>query len=163
MKISIKIILLSVLSLGLFSCEQERLQPELETAEGGGTLTEYLAYTIGSTDAATDIYGRVVFWKESAVGQTFVQVSLYNTPETEMLPVSILDGAIGDESSISLSLYDVDGSTGELSDSKFYVITDSSFYDSIMTLDAHINIYDGSGTILSAGDLGSNMDPVESN
>ncbi|MDV7139836.1 hypothetical protein R3X28_13160 [Maribacter sp. TH_r10] len=163
MKISLRNIFIILLGVGLFSCEQDRLEPELEAAEGGGTLTSYMAYTISSVDDDSDVYGRVVFWNEPTLSQTFIQVSLYNTPDSEMLPVSILNGAIGDESSVSFSTYDVDGSTGELSDSKFYVVTDDSFYDSLMTLDAHINIYDSSGTILAAGDIGSNADPVESN
>ncbi|MDE3742579.1 hypothetical protein [Maribacter polysaccharolyticus] len=163
MKISFRNIFIILLSIGLFSCEQDRLEPELETAEGGGTLSSYMAYTISSVDAATDVYGRVVFWEEPTLSRTLIQVSLYNTTDSELLPVSILDGAIGDESSVLMSIYDVDGSTGELDESKFYTVTDTDFYESLSTLDAHINIYDSTGTILAAGDIGSNADPVESN
>ncbi len=133
MKISFRNIFIILLSIGLYSCEQDRLEPELETAEGGGTLSSYMAYTISSVDAATDVYGRVVFWEEPTLSRTLIQVSLYNTTDSELLPVSILGGAIGDESSVLMSIYDVDGSTGELDESKFYTVTDTDFYESLST------------------------------
>ena len=48
---------------------------------------------------------------------------------------------------------------------KFFVITDTDFYDSIMTLDAHVSISlsPSDDTIVATGDLGINADPVETN
>ncbi|NJB71678.1 hypothetical protein GGR42_002140 [Saonia flava] len=149
------------LIISTFSCEHERLEPVLTTAEGGGTLTKFIAYTIESVDAGTDIYGRVVFWEDTA-GQTLVQVSVYNTVAGEMYPTSIMMGDIGMETSTMLDLYDVSGDSGELSDTKFYAITDTSFYDTVPTMDSHINVYSGT-TIVAAGSLGINAEPVESN
>ena len=149
------------LIISTLSCEQERLEPVLTTAEGGGTLTKFTAYSIESVDADTDINGRVVFWEDTA-GQTLVQVSVYNTTAGEMYPASIMMGDIGMETTSIVDLYDVSGDTGELSDTKFYAITDTSFYDSVPTMDSHINILSGS-TIVATGGLGINAEPVESN
>lgn len=159
------IILIFTLALGITSCEQERLEPVLTTAEGGGTLNTFMAYTIESTDPmGSNVYGRVVFYK-TTLSQTLVQVSLYNTIDDIMHPAMILSGAVGDETTTMTELDNVDGSTGEFSSSKFFVITDESYYDSISDLDAHINIYLSSAdnTIVASGNIGANAEPVESN
>ncbi|WP_209404543.1 hypothetical protein [Pseudozobellia sp. WGM2] len=159
------IILILTLTIGLTSCEQERLEPVLTTAEGGGTLNTYMAYTIESTDPmGSNVYGRVVFYK-TTLDQTLVQVSLYNTIDEIMHPAIILSGAVGDETTTMTELDDIDGSTGEFSSSKFFVVTDESYYDSLADLDAHINIYLSSAddTIVASGDIGANAEPVETN
>ncbi|MBT2162097.1 hypothetical protein [Zobellia barbeyronii] len=159
------IILIFTVALGLLSCEQERLEPVLTTAEGGGTLSTYLAYTIESTDpSGSNVYGRVVFYK-TTLNQTLVQVSLNNTVEDLMHPALILDGAIGTETTTVTTLDTVDGSTGEFASSKFFVITDETYYDAIETMDTHINIYLSAtdDTIVASSDLGLNAEPVESN
>jgi len=63
----------------------------------------------------------------------------------------------------------------EFGESKFYVIDDSVFgededgaafvfYDNLSNIDAHVNIYDEDGTtIIAAGGIGVNADPVDSN
>jgi hypothetical protein len=147
------------------SCESDKLDANLTTAEGGGTLTSYIAYTLDATDpSGTNVYGRVVFWKNS-LEQTLVQVSMYNTVSEEIYPALILDGNIGTEVSTLEDLGAISGDTGELSESKFYVINDTTFYDSIVTLDAHLNIYvsDTDSTIVASGGLGANATPVEQN
>ncbi|PKA97072.1 hypothetical protein B0O79_0720 [Flavobacteriaceae bacterium MAR_2009_75] len=159
------IILILTLTIGFTSCEQERLEPVLTTAEGGGTLNTYMAYTIESTDPmGSNVYGRVVFYN-TTLDQTLVQVSLYNTIDEIMHPAIILSGAVGDETTTMTELDDIDGSTGEFSSSKFFVVTDESYYDSLADLDAHINIYLSSAddTIVASGDIGANAEPVETN
>lgn len=159
------ILLVAFISIGLVSCEQERLEPILTTAEGGGTLTEYIAYSVESTDpGGSNVYGRVVFWKNS-LDQTLVQIALYNTIEDGTHPAVILSGPVGDETTTMMELDDVSGDTGEFSSSKFFVVTDTSFYDSIMDMDAHINIYlsESDPTIVATGGLGANAEPVETN
>lgn len=162
----IKNILLTIVAtLGLFSCEQERLDPILTTAEGGGTLSEYMAYTIASTDpAGSNVNGRIVFWKDN-LDQTLVQVSLYNTIPDLKHPALIMDGMIGTGTTTMVALDDISGDTGELDSSKFFIITDTAFYDSITEMDAHINIYlsDTDATIVASGDLGLNAEPIETN
>lgn len=165
MKTYIKHIAIFILAIGLFSCEQERLEPILTTAEGGGKLTNFMAYTIDSTDpTGSNVYGRIVFWKNT-LNQTLVQVSLYNTVNGLMHPALILDGPVGSEGSTMVTLDNVSGDTGELASSKFFVIADTSFYDSITAMDSHINIYLSTtdSTIVATGGLGINADPVESN
>ncbi|MBC6998294.1 hypothetical protein [Cytophaga sp. FL35] len=159
------IILIFILALGITSCEQERLEPVLTTAEGGGILNTYTAYTIESTDpTGSNVYGRIVFYK-STLDQTLVQVSLYNTIDEIMHPAIILGGAIGDETMALTELDAIDGSTGEFSSNKFFVITDESYYDAISSLDAHINIYLSSAddTIVATGNIGANAEPVDMN
>lgn len=162
----IKNIVIVTMVFGLFiSCEQERLAPVLTTAEGGGTLDEYIAYSIMPTDAMTaDVNGRIVFYK-TTLSETLVQLSLYNTIDGEMHPALIVDGAAGMGTSTVVTLDDVSGSTGEFMTNKFFVITDTDFYDSIMTLDAHVSISlsPSDDTIVATGDLGINADPVETN
>ncbi len=149
----------------IFSCEQERLEAELEAAPGGGTLTEFLAYTIESTDPdGSNVYGRIVFWKDK-LNRTLVQVSLYNTIPDLLHPALILGGSIDSAGSTLITLANVSGNSGELSGSKFYIITDTAFYNNIDSLDAHINIYLSSSddTIVASGNLGANASPVASN
>ncbi|MEO9891419.1 hypothetical protein [Aurantibacter sp.] len=158
------IILIISISLGILSCEQERLDPVLTTAEGGGTLNTYYAYTLDSTDPMGDnVYGRVVFYK-TTLDQTLVQISLYNTDEAVSYPALVIDGAVGTEMTTSMTFDNIDGATGEFTESKFYVIADTAFYDSIMDLDAHVNIYMPSDdSIVASGNIGMNADPVETN
>ncbi|WP_423997442.1 hypothetical protein [Maribacter sp. IgM3_T14_3] len=162
----IKNILLLTLVFGLLvSCEQERLEPVLTTADGGGTLNTYTAYTIESTDPmGSNVYGRVVFYK-TTLDQTLVQISLYNTIDGIMHPALILDGPSGTGTTTSITLDNIDGSSGEFSSSKFFVITDETFYDSLGMLDAHVSIYlsTDDDTIVATGDIGTNADPVETN
>lgn len=165
MKKYIKNIVLFLSVVTLLSCEQERLDPELSTAEGGGRLNTYTAYTIDSTDpAGSNVYGRIVFYK-TTIAQTLVQVSLYNTVPGLLHPAILLEGPVGTEGTTMVTLDVVSGDTGELNDSKFFVITDTSFYDSLMDMDSHINIYlsDADSTIVASGNLGANAEPVESN
>ena len=159
------ILLLTMIFALLISCEQERLDPVLTTAEGGGTLDNYIAYSVMSTDPmGSNVYGRIVFY-ETTLDQTLVQLSLYNTIDGEMHPALIVDGAADMGSTTIIALDDVSGSTGEFMTNKFFVITDTDFYDSIMTLDAHVSISlsPSDDTIVATGDLGINADPVETN
>lgn len=159
------ILLLTMIFGLLVSCEQERLDPVLTTAEGGGTLDNYIAYSIMSTDPmGSNVYGRIVFY-ETTLDQTLVQLSLYNTIDGEMHPALIVDGAADMGSTTIIALDDVSGSTGEFMTNKFFVITDTDFYDSIMTLDAHVSISlsPSDDTIVATGDLGINANPVETN
>ncbi|MDO6519757.1 hypothetical protein [Zobellia uliginosa] len=154
-----------VVTAGLFSCEQERLDPVLTTAQGGGTLNEYMAYTIASTDpSGSNVYGRIVFWKDN-LERTLVQVSLYNTVPGLKHPALIIEGMVGSGTTTLVELDDVSGDSGELDANKFFIIADTDFYSSIPEMDAHINIYlsDTDDTIVATGDLGANADPVESN
>lgn len=165
MKTYITKLSLVILLIAFCSCEQDKLESAQETAPGGGTLTEFTAYTIESTDPmGANVFGRIVFWKTS-LGQTLVQVSLYNTVTTLMHPALILEGAVGTDVTTMMTLDNVDGETGELSTSKFFIITDTSFYDAIPMMDSHINIYlsPTDNTIVAAGDLGINTTPVDSN
>lgn len=166
MKKYIQSTLLFVLVFTMFSCEQERLEPILTTADGGGTLNEYVAYEIPSTDpTGSNVYGRVVFYK-TTLDQTLVQVSLYNTIDGFMHPALVLEGAAGTSMSTIVALDDIDGSTGEFSSSKFFIITDTAFYDSLegetASLDAHVSIYLSANdeTIVASGDIGINAMPV---
>lgn len=160
-----KISLLTVLLLAFGSCSLERLESAQEVAEGGGTLDTYTAYTIDSTDpTGSNVYGRIVFWKTD-LNQTLVQISLYNTIEDTLHPAVLIDGAVGVGSTVAVSLDDVDGSTGELAANKFFLISDTSFYDSIESLDAHVSISlsPEDSTIVAEGNIGANADPVETN
>lgn len=154
------------LLLILASCDQERLEPVLTAADGGGKMTSFMAYTIG-TESDTDVYGRVVFWKDG-LGRTQVQVSVYNTAIGVSYPVSLVNGSSAMAGGELMSLYDLIGKEanglvfGELGESKFYTITDTAFYDGLPALDAHISIY-SDGSVIASGDIGANADPVEMN
>lgn len=164
-KTIIKPIVYLVALIFIVSCEQERLEAELEVAPGGGTLTTFKAYTIASTDPeGANVYGRIVFWKDN-LSRTLVQVSLYNTIPDLLHPALILGGSADAAGATLIELDTVSGDTGELVSSKFFIITDTAFYDSIDSLDAHINIYLSStdDTIVASGNLGANAEPVASN
>jgi hypothetical protein len=141
----------------LVSCEQTSVEPQLNAAPGGGTLSSYKAYTL-EAQTPGNIYGRVVFWKDNA-SNTLVQVSLYNTTNDTPYPTGLYTGSIGDAGSELISLYAVDGTTGEFGTSKFYVIGDKDFYSSLDELDAHIRITAGA-TLVATGNVGSNSEPV---
>jgi len=141
------------------SCEQDKVEPELNTAPGGGTLSAFKAYTLAATDAQ-DIHGRIVFWKDNA-DNTLVQISLYNTIETDFYPSGIFDGESDEASETELvSLYAVNGATGEFSTSKFFVINDKTFYDELDSFDAHVQVFLGDDAI-AIGDVGVNATPVD--
>ena len=160
-KIGILILLLTVLS----SCDLEPLESAQEVAAGGGTLDTYTAYTIASTDPeGTNVNGRIVFWKTD-LNQTLVQISLFNTVPDILHPALIVDGAAGVGTTVMMPLDEVNGTTGELSDNKFFLIADTAFYDSVTSLDAHVSIRLSAAddTIVATGNLGTNADPVETN
>ncbi|UII22864.1 hypothetical protein [Fulvivirga ligni] len=162
---SLTLIIFTVATTIVFSsCEHERLEPVTTTADGGGTISSFLAYNIDSVGGqSTNIYGRVVFYKDNA-NNTLVQLALYNTMSGSEYPVSIVSGAKGSETEEILSLYDIKGDTGEFGESKFYVIGDPDYFSSISAMDAHINVYlsEDKNTIAASGDFGVNNDPVES-
>ncbi|KKM24258.1 hypothetical protein LCGC14_1606900 [marine sediment metagenome] len=166
MKKYIQSILLLAVAFIMFSCEQERLDPILTTADGGGTLNEFVAYDIASTDpTGSNVYGRVVFYK-TTLEQTLVQISLYNTVDNLMHPALVLEGPAGTATATLLALDDIDGNTGEFSSSKFFVITDTAFYDSLegesASLDANVSIFLSAddNTIVASGDIGINAMPI---
>lgn len=164
MKKYIKNIVLFLSVVTLLSCSQERLEPVLTTAEGGGTLNTYTAYTINSTDPmGSNVYGRIVFYK-TTLDQTLVQLSLYNTVDDIMHPAVIVEGEAGTGTTTMMALANVNGTLGEFTD-KFFVITDTAFYDSIMDLDSHVSVSlsPDDATIVATGDIGTNADPVDSN
>jgi len=147
------------------SCDLERLESAQSVAEGGGTLDTFTAYTIESTDpAGSNVFGRIVFWKTD-LDQTLVQISLYNTVADILHPAILKDGAAGVGTATMMTLDEVDGSTGELSDSKFFLIPDTAYYDSITMLDAHVSISlsPTDATIVATGNLGINAEPIDSN
>jgi len=141
------------------SCEQDKVEPEMSAAPGGGTITTFKAYTLSSADA-NDIYGRIVFWKDNT-GGTLVQISLYNTIETDVYPSGIFAGESDDASGTELiSLYPINGETGEFSTSKFFVIPDKTFYDGLETYDAYVQVLLGDDAV-AIGDVGMNAAPVD--
>ncbi|MBD1259186.1 hypothetical protein HZY62_01185 [Maribacter polysiphoniae] len=159
------IIVAIIVTASLISCEQERLDPVLTTAEGGGTLTEYMAYTIASTDpGGSNVNGRIVFWKDN-LDRTLVQISLYNTIPGIKHPALMMDGPVGDDTATTLELDVVSGDSGELDTNKFHIIADTEFYTSLPTMDVHLNILmsESDNTIIATGNLGINTEPVETN
>ena len=147
------------------SCQLDRLESAQSAADGGGTIDTFTAYTIDSTDPkGSNVYGRIVFWK-TELDQTLVQISLYNTIEDTLHPAILVDGLAGVGTTTIMTLDDVDGTTGELATSKFYLITDTTFYDSLAELDAHVSVSLSASddTIVAIGDIGANADPVDSN
>lgn len=160
-----KVSILTLLLIAFSSCSLERLESAQEVAEGGGTIDTFTAYTIDSTDPmGSNVYGRIVFWK-TELDQTLVQISLYNTIEDTLHPAVLIDGEVGVGTSVSMTLDDVDGTTGELADNKFFLISDTSYYDSIASLDAHVSISLSSddATVVAEGNIGANAMPVDSN
>jgi hypothetical protein len=157
--------LIAAVLLVFSSCDLERLEAETAAAPGGGTLTEFTAYTIDSTDPdGSNVNGRIVFW-ETSLDQTLVQISLYNTIPGLLHPALVLEGAAGLGGPTMLTLDEVSGDTGELNENKLYLISDTGFYDTITTMDSHISIYlsPSDDTIVATGDLGINAEPVDSN
>ena len=160
-----KLSVFTILLIAFSSCDLERLESAQEVAPGGGTLDTYTAYTINATDPmGSNVNGRIVFWKTD-LDQTLVQISLYNTVPDFLHPALLLEGPVGSGGPIMLTLDEVSGDTGELEENKFYLISDTSFYEGIPAMDSHINIYlsDTDDTIVATGDLGVNADPVETN
>jgi hypothetical protein len=143
--------------LYLTACEQDNVEPELNTAPGGGTLSVYKAYTLSAVQGT--IEGRIVFWKDNAKN-TLVQVSLYNTTSDKFYPSGIYSGKAEDALLTELQpLYSVNGTTGEFGTSKFYVITSKTFFDELEEYDAHVKIFLES-SVIAAGDIGENATPV---
>jgi len=142
----------------LTSCEQEKFGPNLSVAPGGGTVSTYKSYTLSSTDSQ-NIYGRVVFWKDNT-GVTLVQMGLYNTAPEETYTSAIFNGTIATGSTSQvMSLYGVDGATGAFAASKFFIISDKTFFDKLGALDANVKVMIGTTTVAS-GDIGANAEPV---
>ena len=153
-----------IITLFCFSCEQERIEPILTTAPGGGNVSAFKAYTIDSIPGVSSVYGRVVFW-EQPNGQTLVQAALHNTVDGMMHPSMFVIGTAADgEATVLTQLYDVNGDTGEFATHKFYVIADTDFFDNLDTYDAHFSVQlSGTDpTIVATGDVGMNATPVES-
>jgi hypothetical protein len=147
-----------LLLLFLTSCEQEGAVVELNTAPGGGTVSTYKAYEV-SAMTEDDVYGRIVFYKDNA-DFTLVQVSLYNTDEESEYATTLFSGSLDmADPSVVKELYSIDGATGEFSVSKFFVISDKTFYDALGELDAHLKIMAGE-TLVSSGNIGKNAAPV---
>ena len=147
------------------ACDQERLEPVTSVADGGGTLTSYMAYTVDSIQGQrSNVYGRIVFWEDNP-GKTLIQVSLFNTIENVVHPAMIVEGTTGQGGAVLTELAHISGSTGELSEHKFYVINDLDYYDLLPDLNAHINIYmsQTDNTIIATGNLGLNAEPIEQN
>ena len=160
-----RISVFTVVLMTLGSCDIERLGSAQEVAEGGGTLTTFTAYTIDSADPdGSNVNGRIVFW-ETDLDQTLVQISLYNTVPGLLHPALILEGAAESGGATMLTLDEVSGDTGELNTNKFFLISDTAFYDTVTSMDSHINIYlsETDATIVATGNLGSNAVPVDSN
>lgn len=160
-----KLSVFTVLLVTFSSCDLERLESAQEVAEGGGTLDTFTAYTIDSTDpTGSNVNGRIVFWKTD-LDQTLVQISLYNTIVDTFHPAILVDGAVGVGSMTMMTLDDVDGNTGELATNKFFLIADTSFYDALTAIDAHVSVSlsPTDNTIVATGNIGINAEPVDSN
>lgn len=158
-----KALVFTVVLLAFGSCDIERLESAQEVAEGGGTLETFTAYTINATDPeGSNVNGRIVFWKTD-LNQTLIQISLFNTVDGLLHPAVLVQGAAGVGTTPMMPLDEVDGTTGELSDSKFFLIADTAFYDSIALLDAHVSISLSAAdpTIVASGNIGANADPVQ--
>lgn len=146
--------------LFMTSCEQEYFEPNTSAAPGGGTVTTYKAYTLSSTDpGGENVYGRVVFYKYSAT-VTLVQMGLYNTDTDASYTAEIYTGALADGStSVVKALDGVSGATGTFVSSKYFTITDATFFDGLSGLDANVKIKLGEDAV-AAGDIGANAAPV---
>ena len=166
MKINIimrAIILIAALAIAglLSSCEQEYFEPNTSLMPGGGTVTTYKAYTLGSSDPdGANIHGRVVFYKYSST-VTLVQMGLYNTdPETEYAS-EIYSGALVDGlTTVSKALDNVNGESGGFATYKYFTIKDETFFDGLNAYDANVKVKLGA-SIVAAGDIGANAAPVE--
>lgn len=153
------IAILTALVVFLGSCEQEYFEPNLSTAPGGGTVSTYKAYTLSSEDPGGDnIYGRIVFYKYSST-VTLVQIGLYNTNPDQSYSADIYGGAVETGGTLSKSLDAVSGESGAFSSSKYFTISDASFFEGLADYDASVKVMLGSTTV-AAGDIGMNADPV---
>ena len=94
-----------------------------------------------------------------------VQISLFNTIPDFLHPALILEGAAGTGGATMVTLDEVSGDTGELNENKLFLISDTAFYDTVVTMDSHVNIYlsEMDDTIVATGNLGANAEPVEMN
>jgi hypothetical protein len=145
----------------LASCEQEYFEPNTSVMPGGGTVTTYKAYSLGTADPdGDDVYGRIVFYRYSS-SVTLVQMGLYHTdPETEYVS-EIYSGALADGSTtVSRTLDKVNGESGAFVTFKYFTISDAAFFDGLNDYDANVKVMLGT-TVVVAGDIGSNAAPVE--
>jgi len=167
---NIYITLLALVSIFIASCAEDRLEPELETADGGGTLTSYTAYAIDSIPGqGTNVYGRAVFWESPEFG-TLLQISLYGIMEGNSHPAAVVAGSVAAPGAEIMSLYTIENTGegyafGEFSTSKFYTISTAGFYEGLDSYDGNIQISLSSSdnTIVASGDIGLNATPVETN
>ncbi|MEJ7644424.1 MAG: hypothetical protein WKF87_07500 [Chryseolinea sp.] len=144
----------------LGACEQEHFEPKMNTLPGGGTVTTYKAYTLSPTNPAGDnVYGRVVFYKYSST-VTLVQMGLYNTEPDATYSADIFGGSILEgATTVAIDLDDVSGTTGAFVSSKYFVMNDATFYETLGDYDASVKVMLGT-TPVAAGDIGANADPV---
>jgi len=145
----------------LTSCEQEYFEPNTTAMPGGGTVTTYKAYSLGTPDPdGDDVYGRIVFYKYSST-VTLVQMGLYHTdPETEYVS-EIYSGALADGSTtVSRTLDKVSGESGAFATYKYFTISDATFFDGLDAYNANVKVKQGA-TVVVAGDIGVNAAPVE--
>ncbi|MEM6831347.1 MAG: hypothetical protein AAGA66_16870 [Bacteroidota bacterium] len=172
MKITIKNITVGLIFMIIlmisYSCEQESFEPILTTEDAAGTLINFKAYEINDLTGQPDsAYGRVVFWL-GLDGNTLVQLSLYNVPEDVTFQTDMLSGTVATPGAEIMGMYDVTNTGegydfGEFSTSKYFVITDLSFYSALAELNAHVGIMNEVGIMIAGGDIGLNSDPVEEN
>ncbi|UFH54384.1 hypothetical protein [Spirosoma sp. KNUC1025] len=140
------------------SCEQKDYEPIMTAAPGGGTVSTYKAYTLGSA-AGTTINGRVVFYKYSS-SVTLVEVGLYNTASSATYTASVYQGkAIESSATVLKPLDAVSGTTGAFSSNKYFTINEAGFYDKLSALNANVKIMSGT-TLVASGDIGLNATPV---
>lgn len=144
----------------LSSCEQETYEPATSAMPGGGTVSTYKAYTLGSSDPdGANIYGRVVFYKYSTT-VTLVQMGLYNTTAGSDYVAMIFDGAVEDElETVSHTLDKVDGASGAFATYKYFTIEGDTFYDNIDEYNANVRVL-LDDDVVAAGDIGANAPPV---
>ena len=142
----------------LSSCEQQKFEPNMSAAPGGGTITTFKSYTLTSATGAT-VYGRVVFYKyNSAV--TLVEVGLYNTTTGTPYIASIYEGKADNSAAKTLKPLDaISGATGEFSTNKYYTISEAGFYDKLSAYNANVKIMSGT-SLVASGNIGSNATPV---
>ncbi|MBT1706073.1 hypothetical protein [Chryseosolibacter indicus] len=158
-RFNIMMLLMVSMLFSIAACELEDVEPETNTASGGGTLTTYSAYSIDPATALDSVYGRVVFWEGNA-GTTLVQISLYKTGKGIEYITGVYDGkAVTASDEKLMTLYSIDGATGEFSTHKYYVISDPAFYSSLKELNGHIKIMVGT-KVVASGDVGANAEPV---
>ncbi|WP_420150977.1 hypothetical protein [Spirosoma sp.] len=150
-------VILTLVTL-LSACEQQKYEPNLTAAPGGGTVSTYKAYTLSSATGTT-VYGRVVFYKYNS-SVTLVQVGLYNTANGTSYSSSIYEGKLSTGSSTALKPLDtISGATGEFSTNKFFTINEAGFYDKLSTYNANVRIMSGT-TLVASGDIGANASPI---